>query len=357
MKDHAKLSASGSHRWILCPGSVKAEENIPDIKSKYAEEGDLAHQLAERLFFKKDYKDLNVSDEMVEHVSEYVSYLNNISSDNETKIYIEKKVDFSHIVPDGFGTADALILKEGYCGGELHVIDLKYGFGNKVESYENTQLLLYAIGTLNSLIFKEICEIEWIHLEIYQPRLKHISKWTISISELRYWEGYIKAKAEATLDVNAPRIPSEKACKWCKASSTCLAPFKFMSELPVNKNSNELTTEETKHILDNTEMLTNFFKDVEERVYNTLLIGGSTEGYKLVKGKKIRKLKVDSEKKIVEILGEKAYNKSLVGVKDLEKLLDENVLSSLIYYSENKPLLVKNSDKREALVFEKFNAV
>lgn len=44
---HAKLSASGSSRWLNCPGSVKAEEGLTDKGSAFAFEGTCAHELAE----------------------------------------------------------------------------------------------------------------------------------------------------------------------------------------------------------------------------------------------------------------------------------------------------------------------
>ena len=47
-KKHAKLSASGSSRWINCPGSIKAEESFPDKTSVFADEGSAAHELAEQ---------------------------------------------------------------------------------------------------------------------------------------------------------------------------------------------------------------------------------------------------------------------------------------------------------------------
>ena len=47
MTTHAKLSASGAHRWLACPGSVKAEDGIPDVTSTFAQEGTAAHELGE----------------------------------------------------------------------------------------------------------------------------------------------------------------------------------------------------------------------------------------------------------------------------------------------------------------------
>ena len=45
MTAHAKLSASGAHRWMACPGSVAAEEGFPDNTSSFAEEGTAAQTL------------------------------------------------------------------------------------------------------------------------------------------------------------------------------------------------------------------------------------------------------------------------------------------------------------------------
>ena len=46
-RNHAILSASGAHRWLNCTPSARLEEPVPDTSSIYAEEGTLAHDLAE----------------------------------------------------------------------------------------------------------------------------------------------------------------------------------------------------------------------------------------------------------------------------------------------------------------------
>lgn len=52
-KNHAVLSASSAHRWLNCPGSVSLTKDMPDTKSEYAEEGRLAHAVAELKLRKK----------------------------------------------------------------------------------------------------------------------------------------------------------------------------------------------------------------------------------------------------------------------------------------------------------------
>src|SRR5690606_30590166 len=46
-RKHALLSASGSERWLNCPGSVRLEQDFPDTTSPYAQEGTAAHELSE----------------------------------------------------------------------------------------------------------------------------------------------------------------------------------------------------------------------------------------------------------------------------------------------------------------------
>lgn len=359
--NHAKLSASSSSRWIQCPGSANAEYGIIDLPNKYSAEGRLAHELAERILLNRDYSDLEVTTEMVTYVKDYTDYISSIHSGVESRLYIEKRVDYASTAPEGFGTADAIILNSNYFGDELHIIDLKYGQGARIEAYENTQLLLYAIGALNTLEKINIANIEYIHLEIIQPRLNHKAKWTITLPTLKYWEGYLKAKAEEASRHDAPRRPSISACQWCKVQSNCKALYNFTAESNEATNdsselekdlSDNMSDEDTKNILDNSKLISSFINSVEERVYNHLLTGGELLGYKLVNGKKIRKLKSNSEEIIVELLGEKAYNKSILGVRDLEKLIDKETLDSLIYFSQNRPLLVKENDKREAIILE-----
>lgn len=362
-EEHAKLSASGSHRWILCPGSVAAEEGIKDETSIYAKEGKLAHELAEKMFHKKDYSKLNVSDDMVKYVQIYIDHLNNIVADEillqsewlppKTLYYIEKRVEFNHVVKDGFGTADAIVINSTLHGTELHIIDLKYGKGIKVGAFENTQLILYALGAVHTLNNDMDEHIDKIHLEIVQPRMNHISRWTISMEDLCRWEGYLKAKAEAALQSNAPRIASAIACQWCKAFPTCNAPYELIDNIPLDEK--ELTDDQIKKILDNSKLIIKFVNTIEEKVYNSLLAGQPFKGYKLIEGKHVRKLKEDSEQKLVEILGSEAYDYKLLGIIKLEKLLGKDLLNSLTYYSPCKPILVKEDDKRDAIILEELN--
>lgn len=140
---HAKLSASGAHRWLNCPGSIVMEEGFEDTGSDYAKEGTLAHSVAElklQKYFIKEIgpkkfsaamdvfkQDPSWAPEMDKYTDAYFEEIKRRALVYPTSPYvsIEERVDFSAWVPEGFGTCDCIMVY----GGTLQVIDLKYGKG------------------------------------------------------------------------------------------------------------------------------------------------------------------------------------------------------------------------------------
>ena len=72
---HAKLGASNAHRWMACPGSVAAEDGLPDQSSPFALEGTEAHDLGEKALGDYGVLDTYPNSEMAEFVRVYVDYV------------------------------------------------------------------------------------------------------------------------------------------------------------------------------------------------------------------------------------------------------------------------------------------
>ena len=363
-KKHAKLSASGSSKWLNCPGSVEAESKIPNKQSVYAEEGTLAHELADICLKKqleaKKYigydvlyapeKSGIITEEMAKFVQEYIDYVLAHETKN-SQLYTEDRVDFSNIVPDGFGTMDAAILD--YNTGICHIFDLKYGQGVPVDAVENTQAQLYALGFYNELKCLDIIKSFKIH--IVQPRIFNYSSWEITLDDLVKFGEYASKKANEALAPNAPRTPGEKQCKWCNAKATCPALKKHTEETilksfdDLNKDImfNELNDEQLKLILDNKNLIEDFLKSVEQYIYDRVLNGEKFEGYKLVEGRSNRKWVDDAEEILKNKLGEDAYEKKLIGITAAGKKLKKDEVEELTYKPEGKLQLVLASDKRK----------
>ena len=99
----------------------------------------------------------------------------------DTLVLVEQRVDFSDFVPDGFGTADTLIIS----GKTVCIVDYKHGKGIEVSAERNPQMMCYALGCIQ--MFDALYDIESIWMIIFQPRLSNISEFTISKADLLAW--------------------------------------------------------------------------------------------------------------------------------------------------------------------------
>jgi len=364
MATHAKLSASGSERWMRCTGSVKAEEGYVDKSSVFAEEGTAAHELGEALLINPDAYKVGdtlvetgylVTQEMLDYVQVYVDYVKSIKG---IQLY-EQRVDFSEWVEGGFGTSDAIVIDNDTL--TLHVIDLKYGKGVKVEAEGNTQGKLYALGAYSD--YGNIYPINNVVIHIIQPRLDSISvSEPISIEDLLKFGEYARLKAEEALSGNAKRVAGEKQCQFCKAKvncgelkrlteSTIMSSFDQLDDLqPINT----LSDTDLKTALDNKKLIISWLTAVEDYVVAKLNEGEFFEGYKLVEGRSLRQWSDEGSAEMVlrELLGDDAYTKSLLSVTQAEKALGKihaDKISGLIIKPSGKPTLASEDDKRPAI--------
>lgn len=365
---HALLSASAAKRWLNCPPSARLTENMPDTASEYAAEGTLAHALGElkvrkkfeimkKSVYDKTLKELKAdplySPEMDGYTDSYLDYVAAIMHSFKSKPYIaiEKRLDYSHIAPGGFGTGDCLIM----CGGELHIIDFKYGKGVPVSAEDNPQLKLYALGAVRE--YELLYDIQNITLHIVQPRTDDgNSSWTITRAALDEWGESIKPVAQLAYDGKGD-FKCGDHCRFCKAKSTCRARADFMlSEAGFSSLPPELLSDdELGKVLERARLFANWLSDVENYALNAILNGKTITGFKAVEGTSRRRITdIDGAFEVLKSNGyDEAvlYERTPLGITDLEKLIGgkkklTDLIGGFIEKPQGKPTLVPADDKR-----------
>ena len=367
---HALLGPSSAARWIACPPSVKLCEQFEDVESEYAKEGSLAHEIAElkvrklidpgltsRKFtaaMKKLKEKEFYQEEMQGYTDEYVEFIQEqmYSYSTTPHIAVEQRVDFSEYVPDGFGTADCILISND----TLHVIDFKYGKGVPVSVENNKQLLLYALGAY--LAYEMIFPIAHIKMSIVQPRLNNIDTWECSLDYLLEFAKIAQEKATMALKGEGDFNCGEH-CKFCKAKAICkeranvnleLAKYEF-------KAADQLTLEEIGEILEKAKDLAKWAEDLKEYALSESLKGNEVPGWKAVNGRGSRSFKNTDEaiKVLVDngIAEELLYERKYLTLAQIEKVIGKkdfnNLVGNLIVMNVGKPTLVEASDKREAI--------
>ncbi len=378
MAAHAKLSASGAHRWLNCPGSVKLEEGFSDTTSVYAKEGTLAHDVSElklQKYFVKGVGPKTFQKKMaVFKKSEFwgpeMDKMTDVYFDEVKRkalefkstpfVNIEERVDFSDWVPEGFGTADCIMVH----GSELVVMDLKYGKGVPVSVENNPQLLLYALGAYAN--YSWIYDIQKVTLCIVQPRLNNIDYWTIDTAELLTFGDKVRPIAEEAFN-GSDRFKEGDHCRFCKAKSVCgeraANMFDVVQEVKpfIKKKGRKheikglLTADQIGEFLTKCKGVTEWIKDLQEEALAQILAGTAVPGYKAVEGRSNRRI-VD-EAALARVLMDKGFEESVLykppaleTLTNLEKLVGKKefgkIGKDLIVKPQGKPTLVPESDKR-----------
>jgi hypothetical protein len=280
MTAHALLSASGSKRWLSCTPSARLEATLPEQKRSangfdFSQEGTMAHSLGEiklRQYYgqigieeyQREYEIIKntpyYNDDFEANVDNYVLYVRSQIGEGDNPLF-EQRVDFSDWVPDGFGTADVVILSKH----AIRVVDLKFGKGVPVSALDNTQLRLYALGAW-SKFKEEYPDIKEVSYTIHQPRLDSISTDGTTIAKLVDWANYfVKPKAKKAWSGSGEFLPGEW-CQFCRAKAQCRARSDFNTELArlEFKDPPLLDDNEVSLVLTKAQNLRTWVNDVEE---------------------------------------------------------------------------------------------
>ena len=393
---HALLSASGSKQWLHCPPSVRLQENFPNESSVYAEEGTFAHEVCEykvRRYLHERVKrpqseeyDTEEIEQITDVYAEFVITIIEEMKENgcEPLAFVEERVDYSHIAPSGFGTADMLIIGKDEQGrGILHVCDFKTGAGVFVDANHNSQMMLYAIGALAAYGF--LYDIEIVRMSIIQPRLDNISTFECSRQELEDWGESIRPTALLAYEGKGEQHPGDW-CRFCRAKPVCkacadealalcredfldldagafddtaeesdmTAPYEADTQTAVFKQPGLIPISELAEILPTLNRISSWIEAVFAFVSSEAINHGvPIPGYKVVEGRSKRVF--TDTKAVVDTAVQNGYTdlykQTLITLTEFEKMMGKKKFNELLGEYVAKPpgklALVPESDPRE----------
>lgn len=394
-RKHAMLTASGAERWMNCTPSARLEETLPESSSCYAAEGTLAHSVAE-LRVRKHFLDPmgpktfntrlnklkktqlldtdgNPRDpkdywqEILTCTEDYLDYINGVYLSYPTNPYlaVEKRLDFSRYVPEGFGTGDCIIIG----GDTLHVIDYKHGKGVPVSPENNPQLMLYGLGALEAYL--ALYDIKNIVLTIFQPRADGdtVKEWIVTRDELVDWGVFVVKPLAQQAFAGEGQFHGGDWCRFCRARNTCTHRAKQYTALEDFGSPNSKTETgtlpkppllsdiEVGEVLQKAVALEKWAADLKEYALSSCLQGKEIPGWKAVEGRKVR-VWDDPDAAFADITAAgieetMLYERKPLTLAAVEKMLGKprfaEVAGAHVSMSTGKPALAPESDKREAI--------
>jgi hypothetical protein len=320
MSDHAKLSPSKRSRWALCPGSIREEAKYPDTGSgPAAADGTHSHTLLEHCI--KQFVDplsmvgqlmtdhegsFHVDKDRAERVKVAFDYVHKIENLG-LRVISETRVDPEFLLgrKDLSGTVDLQIIG----ADTLELIDYKDGMGI-VSAEGNMQLEQYAYGVLAGykLPVNGAYPIEYVKMTIIQPKLAlrgmpAITSHTVTVKSLLDNMGTIITQAAATDKPDAPLVPGESQCKFCRAKGSCSAlASNVMKEVGImfqpvvtetldvaqqsaDKDPAQMDDAQIRQIMEAAPLMRQLLEAVEKEAMRRMESGISIPGLKLVNGR------------------------------------------------------------------------
>jgi hypothetical protein len=321
MSDHAQLSPSKRSRWALCPGSIREEAKYPDQGSGPAAiDGTHSHTLLERCLGSSEPAAAYIGASLTDHDGTFIvdkaraervqvalDYINEQSLGGMLKVISETRVDPEHLLgrSDLSGTVDVQIIG----GDTLELIDYKDGMGI-VSAEGNLQLEQYAYGVLAGFKLPVNCTYPFktVRMTIIQPKLAlrgmpAITSHDVAVSELLTNMGTIVAQAAATDKPDAPLVPGDSQCKFCRAKGSCSAlANNVMKEVGImfqpvvtqpldvaqqsaDKDPSTMDDAQIAQIMEAAPLMRQLLEGVEAEALRRMQAGQTIPGLKLVNGR------------------------------------------------------------------------
>lgn len=405
---HSKLGTMPAKEFFDLWSAVIKRLSPEEINSVWKTEGSVAsregtraHDMAEAILNgRKTLEDC--PEEFRPHLKTYVDHCNAITPEGVMP-YVEAKVPlFYSDDPEDTGTCDFCVVTDD----RITVRDLKYGAGVLVDAVDNTQLAIYALSFVESLMEDGMFDFgpaTLIDIGIVQPRHHagaDIKTWVLTLADLRLFCHDIEDAAKLIRDGRDTKFdPSEDSCRWCDGKAFCSARSTALTEcastpdregidylallpdldktdakMPVKDRLDARSARANDYtpVTDDDTLLAlwqaspairKFLDDVDEYISDRTLAGDTFNGQtKLVQGREGNRAWADEEAadtflKNQRLKESERYDFKLKGPAKIEVILKEQLkkprtasrFAELVSRSSGKPVAVHVSDKRPAI--------
>ncbi|UZZ64540.1 exonuclease [Curvibacter phage PCA1] len=345
MAYHAKLSPSSASRWSSCTASPGQEAGKPNEGNPASRSGTADHLVSSEclernvepstylgrtlLFWQhsvtgstgetwsNEFLDddklvvcyqVVIDEESVARCVSYVEFVRELAMVTGGHLLIEQRVPIEQITGEkgATGTSDTVIL----CQDEIIIADAKFGQG-RVNAYDvvakatatepakmvpNKQLAMYAHGTLTQNAW--MGSFKRIRMIIVQPRLNHVSEFSMTVEALEKFVDTLRVAAEETR-TNPKFVPNGDNCFFCKGRRTCPERERLVLETTLGDFDDLTAVTEPAPIVrnrlgdlfDKLGMIRQWCDDVHHRVVEALTAHEPVERsdgltYKLVAGRR-----------------------------------------------------------------------
>ena len=351
MGAHSPYGGSSAHRWTSCTASIHEIEKAPvPASTEYADEGSLAHEIAALAL--QGEVNLNGAgvywNDMVKHAVGYKDYVKEVLGPVAfDSIKIEHRVDYSHIIPGGFGTVDAWGIIHWDNDRVLHVFDYKYGIGVTVSAEDNKQMLTYIIGILNHLKTAKIDNsFDRYVLHIYQPRGlgKTLSTWECTDLTIKRWEAKMyKSYDDSQDETRRKYVPSPKNCQFCPALLQCKAVKEIMHEVnDVAKTDNVQLDDIAYQIMRRKPFIIKYLSILESHILSLLQANVKIPGFVLGSTRPKRTYLKEAESLLEPTFGDKIFEtkKKLLSISAMKKVIGDDLVEQVTFIPDGNPKVV-----------------
>ena len=376
---HSVYAFSSASRWFedACPASVRLTKGMKDTTNRPAELGTASHELGEHCIryglqpkdcigmvfgkYSDDKTDIIVDEAMVEAVTLYVGYANDLMVRTGVKAELEKRVVMTSLGRDDvYGTSDFTLAD--IRNRTLYISDYKHGFG-LVDVLNNKQLIGYAISTLDTMNLWE--QIDNVVTTIIQPRKDHVDgtirSHTYTTAELVQWQLRFANSIRIAEDPNSKPVAGEH-CLYCR-KARCRARFLYVLDAAYpDAPDDELSDTELGIVYTKLDVLKRFIDRIkEEQLELSRKTGIVPEGHKTVKG--IKWAVVEDEKGLIDAMKARnldpnlIYDKKLLGKTAAKKAIPLDIVNKFFKVPPSNITIAKLSDNRPAIKVGSANGV